>query len=90
MNCTLSDYFTLTLPSGSTHISASSINPGQTISIIVTTPSAGTGSVTFNSSIKTISGAGYTPTIVTSSIDVLTFISTPANQLLMIPSNKFL
>jgi hypothetical protein len=90
MNCTLSDYFILTLPSGSTHISAFNINPGQTISIIVTTPSAGTGSVSFSSNIKTAGGTGYTPTPLSSRTDVLTFISTPSNQLLMTPINDFI
>jgi hypothetical protein len=89
LNC-LYDYYTLTLPSGSTHISASNVNPGQTISIIVTTPSAGSGSVSFSSNIKTILGAGYTPTSGASRTDVITFISTPVNELLMIPSNNFL
>ena len=90
MNCSLSDYFTLTLTSGSTHISASNVNPGQTISIIVTTPSAGSGSVSFSTNVKTILGAGYVPTSGSAKTDVLTFISTPSNTLLMIPSNNFL
>jgi len=89
MNCTLSDYFTLTLPSGSTHISASNVNPGQTISVIVTTPSAGVANVTLNSSIKTQNASGYAPTSGSSKTDVLTFISTTSNTLLMVPTNNF-
>jgi hypothetical protein len=86
----LYDYYTLSLPSGSTHISASNVNPGQTISIIVTTPSVSSGSVTFSSNIKSPYGIGYTPTSGSSLTDVLTLISTPTNELLMIPSNNFL
>ena len=89
MNCNLSDYFTLSLPSGSTQISASNISPGQTISVIVTTPSAGVANVTLNSAIKTQNASGYTPTSGSLKTDVLTFISTTSNTLLMIPSNNF-
>ena len=85
------DYYTLSLSAGTTYISASNINPGQTISVIVTTPSSGTGSVVLSSNIKSPNGNGYTPTTTfPSSTDVLTFISTPNNTLLMIPSYEFL
>ena len=81
MNCTLSDYFTLSLPSGSTHISASGINPGQTINLRIKQASVASGSISFASSVKQVSGSSYIPTATANGEDVVTFISFDSTNL---------
>ena len=65
-----SNYFTVTL-GANTHISASNINPGQSVNILITTdnPSA----ITFSSAIHTSSA--YVPTQIAGGKDLLTFVS---------------
>jgi hypothetical protein len=68
--------FTLTLANGTnTHISASSIQRGQTTSIQITNGTLGTGTVTFSSAFSFPSGSSYIPFASSSAIDVLSFIS---------------
>jgi hypothetical protein len=84
LNLATGSFFTLTLPTGSTHINPTNINGGQTINLILTTVSGST--VTFPSSVKQISGSAYTPTAA-SSTDVLTFL-TPNNSTLLLSAVK--
>jgi hypothetical protein len=72
IDCSLGNFFTLTLPTGSTNIGATNIIPGQTISIKVATVSG--ASTTLDSNIKMIYAAGYVPTQ-TNGIDILTFVT---------------
>jgi hypothetical protein len=76
LDCSLANFFTLTLVSGSTtHVSASNLSAGQTINLRVTQASSATGSISFTSNIKQVSGSAYVPTAVTSSVDIVTFIA---------------
>ena len=76
LDCSLDNFFTLALVSGSTtHVNPSNILPGQTINILVSQPSVGSGSISFASSVKQVSGSAYVPTAVTSSKDVITLIA---------------
>lgn len=74
------NFFTLTLPTGSTYINPSNIASGQTVNLIITTASG--SSVSFPSTVKQVSGSAYTPTQATST-DVLTFISPNTTTLLL-------
>jgi hypothetical protein len=71
-----SNFFTLTLANAAnTHISASNIQPGQTVNIRVTQGSAGTGTVSFNSAIKQSSGSLYTGSMIANAVDVVSLIA---------------
>jgi hypothetical protein len=71
-----SNFFTLTLVSGSsTHIVPQNVGTGQTINLKVVQPSVGTGTISFPSSFKFPEVAPYTASIVTSSVDIVTFIT---------------
>jgi hypothetical protein len=76
MDLTVGNFFTLTLVSGSTtHLTATNIRPGQTVNLLLTQPSVGTGSVTYNSTFDFPAGNEYIATAFTSSKDILTFIT---------------
>jgi cytoskeletal protein RodZ len=76
MNLTGSNFFTLELAAGSTtHLSATNIKPGQTINLLVSQPTGGTGSLSYNSTFDFPAGNAYIPTAVTSSKDILTFVT---------------
>jgi hypothetical protein len=76
MNVGSNNFFTLALVDGTTtHISASNIQPGQTINLRVTQGASGTGQVTFQSAIDQPSGSAYTPTLFANAVDIITFVS---------------
>ncbi len=76
MDCSLGNFFTITLVSGSnTFLNATNVLPGETISLLVNQPSVGFGTETFSSNIKFPISFPYTATPVSSSQDVLTFVS---------------
>ena len=61
VNLSTNNFFTLTLANGTgTNINPTNINPGQTVNILVTQGSLGTGTVTFPSLVKQPSGSLYT------------------------------
>jgi hypothetical protein len=73
LDLSLGNFFTLQLVGGvATNINPTNIRPGQTVNIRLNT--TGSGTVTFPSSVKQISGSAYTPTS-TTGIDVITLIS---------------
>ena len=81
LDCSLDNFFTLQLVSGSnTFINPSNILPGQTINLRVNT--TGSATVSFPSSVKQVSGSAYVPTT-TTGVDVVTFISFDATSLLL-------
>jgi hypothetical protein len=76
MDLTVGNFFTLNLVSGSTtHLTATNIRPGQTVNLLLTQPSDGTGSVSYNSTFDFPAGNAYIATAFTSSKDILTFIT---------------
>ena len=75
MDCSQGNFFTLTLPIGSTQLQASNIISGETITLRTIQPSAGYGQLTVNNTIKT---PFNTPIALTNQIDaedILTFVS---------------
>jgi hypothetical protein len=85
-DCSTGNFFTLVLNSGTNHISASNIRPGQTINVKVTTQSG--NAVTCSSAIKQPSGSLYTPTN-GAGTDILTFISYDST-LYMVSAKNFI
>ena len=76
MDLSKSNFFTLTLVSGSsTQLAASNIKAGQTINLLITQSTPLSGSLTYNSTIKFPAGNGYVPTNITGSKDIITFIT---------------
>ena len=76
MDLATSNFFKLNLVSGSTtSLSASNIQPGQTINVLVTQPAVGTGSIAFNSVYKFPYGFDYTASLVSNAQDILTMIA---------------
>ena len=76
VNLSTNNFFTLTLANGTgTNINPTNINPGQTVNILVTQGTAGTGTVTFPSLVKQPSGSAYTGSAVSNAIDIVTMIS---------------
>jgi hypothetical protein len=68
--------FTLDLVSGSaTHLTTTNIRPGQTINLLISQPSVGTGSVTYDSTLKFPAGANYIATPISGAKDIITFIT---------------
>ena len=80
-DCSTGNFFTVTLPSGSTQFQASNINPGQTISIKVNLGSS-TTAVTTNDTMQFPNISPYIPTQNSGSKDVLSFVSFDSNELL--------
>ena len=71
-----SNFFTLTLVSGSsTHIVPQNVGTGQTINLKVVQPSVGVGTISFPSSFKFPEVAPYTASLLSDSVDVVTFIT---------------
>lgn len=76
MNLSSGSFFTLTLVSGSTtHLTTSNIRAGQTINLLVTQASVGSGSLSYNSTFKFTPGNQYTASVSSSAQDILTFIT---------------
>jgi hypothetical protein len=76
VNLSTNNFFTLSLVNGAnTHIRPSSINPGQTVNILVTQGSLGTGTVSFPSNVEQPSGSAYTGSAVANALDIVTMIT---------------
>lgn len=87
IDCSQGNFFTITLPTGSTYLTATNITPGQTISLKLATTTG--RSVQIDSgSIKFPSGLEYSPSQVTSE-DLVTFVSFPGNKLYAVAVNLY-
>jgi hypothetical protein len=76
INMSSANFFTLTLPTGSTtHLNATNIGFGQTISLLIRQAAVGTGSLSFAPVFKFPTGSLYTPSSATSAEDVITFVT---------------
>jgi hypothetical protein len=76
VNMSSNNFFTLALVNGAgTNINPTNINPGQTVNILVTQGSLGTGTVTFPSLVKQASGSLYTGSAVSNAVDIVTMIA---------------
>jgi cytoskeletal protein CcmA (bactofilin family) len=85
------NFFTTTLNDGvANYIDFTNINPGQTVNIRVTNGSAGTGTVSFPSSVKQVSGSAYVPTQTANAVDIVTLISFDTTSLYLSNIKKFI
>ena len=76
LNMSTNNFFTLALVNGTnTNINPTNINPGQTVNILVSQSSAGTGTVTFPSIVKQLTGSLYTGSAVANAVDIVTMIT---------------
>jgi len=81
MDLSLSNFFTLTLESGSnTYLSPTNITPGQTINLRITQP-ATSGSLSYDSIIKFPGGIPYSASATGSVVDILSMISFDSSTL---------
>ena len=86
LNLNDGNFFTLQLVSGSvTRIEPSNIKAGQTVNILLST--TGSGTVTFSTSVKQISGSSYIPTTTTSK-DIITLVSFDATSLYLVAAKN--
>jgi len=82
LDCSTGNFFTLLLVSGSTtFVNPSNILPGQTINLRIKQASVASGSISFASSVKQVSGSAYTPTATANGEDIVTFISFDSTNL---------
>jgi hypothetical protein len=76
LNMSTNNFFTLALVNGAnTNINPTNINPGQTVNILVSQSSAGTGTVSFPSIVKQLTGSLYTGSAVANAVDIVTMIT---------------
>ena len=74
MNLLSSNFFTITLAAGvNTHIAASGATDGQTVSLKVTQPTGGYGTVTFSPNVKFPQSFPYIATPSGSAVDIISF-----------------
>ena len=75
MDCSQSNFFNLTLSGSYTlFLSASNIQPGQTVNLRVTQP-ATSGSLNYGSQFKFAGGIPYSASATGSAVDIISFIS---------------
>jgi hypothetical protein len=81
MDCSQGNFFTLTLSGSYTlHLSASNIQPGQTINLRITQP-ATSGSLGYGSAFKFAGGIPYSASATGSAVDIISFISFDSSTL---------
>jgi hypothetical protein len=76
LNMSSGNFFILNLVNGAnTHINPTNLQPGQTVNIRVNQGSAGTGTVSFPSTVDQPSGSAYTGSQISNAIDIVTMIT---------------
>jgi len=92
MDCSLSNFFTLQLPSGSaTFINPTNIRPGTTLSLRITqAPTGSGGTVGYSTSIKFPQAFPYIVTPTNGAIDILSFQSYDSSSLFGVAVNTMI
>jgi hypothetical protein len=76
LNMSSGNFFILNLVNGAnTHINPTNLQPGRTVNIRVNQGSAGTGTVSFPSTVDQPSGSAYTGSQISNAIDIVTMIT---------------
>lgn len=88
MNCSLGNFFTLSLPAGTTRLEATNIQPGETLSLKILNQTSASV-VSSSVSVKFPTGFTYVPTAVTSSTDIITFLSFDSSSIFAVAANYF-
>jgi hypothetical protein len=86
LNLNAGNYFTLSIPTGTTRISPSNIQAGTSATLVITTASGSL--VTFDSSVKQPSGSAYVPT--SGSTDILSFVSVNSSSLFVVATKNMI
>ena len=89
IDCSQGNFFTLTLPSGSTHLDATNIKAGMTITLKTTQPATGSGVFEISQNIKQPSGAPLVLTPEVNAEDIITFVSYDTTSLYGVSSLNF-
>jgi hypothetical protein len=90
MDCSLGNFFSLSLPTGSTiRLVPSNINPGETISLKLSQPFGIPGILIFNNNIGFPSASYFAPSAVSGAVDILTFISFDSSSLYAVGVKNF-
>ena len=75
------NFFNLTLANGvDTHLDATNVAAGQTISLVVTNNATGAGTLSFSPDFKFAGGTAPTVTAAVNAVDILTFVTTDATS----------
>ena len=76
IDCSLANFFTLTLAGGTaTHLTATNIRAGETISLKILQPTGSFGSVTYSSTLKFPANFPYVATPSASAVDIISLVS---------------
>ena len=89
MDCAKGNFFTVTLPSGSTRLEATNILPGETLSLRITNATSGS-QLTGSLSVKFPNGFTYQPTPVSGTTDIVTFLTFDSSSIYAVGANYFL
>jgi hypothetical protein len=90
MDLSLANFFTITLNASSAcRIEPTNIQPGQTITLRVTQPGGGGGTVQFPSNVDFPNGFQYNATPSGNAVDILTFLSFDSASLYYSRANQF-
>lgn len=92
MDCSKGNFFTLSVPVGTTRLEATNIQPGETLSLRVTNETS-QSILTYNSgssaSIKFPNGFQYVSTAVSGTTDIITFLTFDTTSIYAVGANYF-
>ena len=88
MDLSTGNFFTVTLPAGTTHLTATNVQPGQTTSLRLGVGGSGRNIEIDTSTIKFASGQDYEPSV-SQSYDLISFISFDSNSVLAVSQITF-
>jgi hypothetical protein len=89
IDCSLGNFFTLTLvASTDTNLTTTNIKPGETISLRITQPGGGYGTVSYSSNYKFSQYFPYIATPAASAVDILSMVSYDTSSLYSVAINK--
>ena len=91
LDCSLGNFFTLTLVSGSvTRIESANILPGETLTLRVKQPSVGFGNIQFQNTFKFPQFAPVSVTFIPNSVDIITFVTFDTSSINGVSVNNLL
>ena len=88
MDCSLGNFFTVTLNSGSTRFEATNILPGETLSLKILNATSGS-QFTGSASVKFPTGFSYVPTAISGTTDIITFLTFDNTAIYAVAANYF-
>lgn len=89
MDLSKGNFFTLTLPTGSTRLEATNIRPGETLSLRIYNSTSGS-QLTGSTSVKFPNGFSYVPTNIAGTTDIITFLTFDTGSIYSVAANYFI